>query len=217
MAQRTDIIDDDRTLIQRRGHHRRLARVDGDWQPGQPGPPWSKPRQFISHRQFRRSGPRGFRPYVNEFSTGLVHGVGSGNGGIRRIMAATIGKTVGRNVEDPHHQRQLLIEPGQQRPRTCQPLAPVIRHIGRVHQSLAPGPRQHFGAGKRKGAAGKRQPLPFTQYRAIIAPHHSLMRSSGDRYIFSPCFTLNALYQASMLRTTYGRKWPGVCGSVTSC
>src|SRR6267378_6063967 len=44
-----------------------------------------------------------------------------------------------------------------------------------------------------------------------------LTRSAGGKYSFSPSFTWNAGYHASMLRTVSVRYSDGACGSVITC
>src|SRR5690349_8982977 len=101
-----------------------------------------------------------------------------------------------------------------------------LRHRMRPNGAVAHPPRENHLAAPRQGGSQRfgRRPLALVEIDVGVERRRSVAlaqpqiftRWFGARYSFSPCWTLKAGYQASMLRTVSARKLPGAWPSVST-
>ena len=165
VAKRGDVVDDLGPRLQRGAHRRGVARVHADR---------CGLRQFAQHRQdagnllLRRhglgAGASALAADIEQVGAGFQHRMPGLDRGARVEMPPAIGKAVGRDVHDAHHQgpanlgRRGQAREAGDRPGQRQHLGlPGSRHIGQRHRRRRRVGRDDPHHGESRRAAAQRQ------------------------------------------------------------
>ena len=111
-GERRDIVDHRRARRDRRAHHRRLARVDGDDDAlaGKRRDERDHPRELLVLGDRRRARPRRFAADVDDVGAVVLHRPRVRERTRRIDIPAAVGERIGRDVEHAHHERPREVE-----------------------------------------------------------------------------------------------------------